>query len=236
MLHGCIFVLRSERLFLAGLALGCLIFKPQLGIAAAFVFAFARAWRVIAGAMLSAAVQFAVPLLYYGTESLHSWLRVMLNVTYTIPRLEPRPYQTHCLWTFWTMLIPGVKLPFGLYVISALLTLGFAAAIWSRRPELPLAFRYSSILLASVLVSPHLIVYDLVVLAPVFLLLAAWTVAEDQLTVPWMKILLYLTYLAPLVGPLARWTHVQISVVLMSVLLFMIWRVGRSGSAAAVAV
>src|SRR5208282_1217183 len=41
--------LRDQRPFLAGLAFGCLIFKPQLGIAAAFIFLYTRAWRVIAG-------------------------------------------------------------------------------------------------------------------------------------------------------------------------------------------
>jgi alpha-1,2-mannosyltransferase len=225
------FFWRNERLFLAGLALGCLIFKPQLGIAAAFVFVFTRAWRVIAGAILSATAQFTVPALYYGTGSLRSWLRMILNVTYKIPQLEPRPYQTHCLWTFWTMLIPGVKLPFGLYLLSASVTLGFAAAIWSHPVKFPLALRYSSLLLASVLVSPHLIVYDLLILAPLFLLLTDWILGEVRGTAPAMTVLLYLTFLAPLIGPLARWTHVQISVVLMSFLLFVIWRIGRTESA-----
>src|SRR5208282_4928214 len=63
---GAFFLLRDERPFLAGLALGCLIFKPQLGIAAALVFASTRAWRVIAGGLLSAAAQLTVPALYYG--------------------------------------------------------------------------------------------------------------------------------------------------------------------------
>src|SRR5208282_391514 len=81
------FLLRDERPLLAGLALGCLIFKPQLGIAAAFVFAYMRAWRVIAGGVLSAAAQLAVPALYYGAESLRAWMRTMSGVVYNVPLL-----------------------------------------------------------------------------------------------------------------------------------------------------
>jgi hypothetical protein len=100
-----------------------------------------------------------------------------------------------------------------------------------------LALRYSSLLVASVLVAPHLIVYDLVILAPVFLLLSDWLIdrshssaliAQPPGSDSYMGVVLYLAYLSPLAGgPIARWTHVQISVVLMSVLVWMIWREGR---------
>jgi Glycosyltransferase family 87 len=231
--------LRDKRPFLAGLALGCLIFKPQLGIAAAFVFAYTRAWRVIAGGILSAAAQLAVPALYYGAEALRAWMRAISSVVYNVPLLEPRPYQTHNLRIFWSMLIPGRTLPFALYVLSAFVILGLTAAVWTRRPAPPLALRYSSLLLASVLVAPHLIVYDLVILAPVFLLLSDWVIAQlviappSSASVSSMKVVLYFGYLAPLAGgPIARWTHLQISVVLMSVLLWMIWRASRPSAGA----
>lgn len=224
------FFLRAEKPFLAGLALGCLMFKPQLGIAAAFIFIYAGAWRVIAGGLLSSAAQLAVPAIYYGAESLRAWVRVMRSVAYNVALLEPRPYQTHNVRIFWTLLLPGRTLPFALYVVSALVILGLTATIWTRRPTLPLGLRYSALLLASILVAPHLIVYDLVILAPVFLLMADWIIERSSITTPLvsapaMRVLLYLTYLSPLVsGPIARWTHFQISVVLMSVLVYFIWQ------------
>jgi hypothetical protein len=36
--------------------------------------------------------------------------------------------------------------------------------------------------------------------------------------------LLYLVYMLPLLGPLARWTHVQLSVVAMAAGIYAIWR------------
>jgi D-alanyl-lipoteichoic acid acyltransferase DltB (MBOAT superfamily) len=211
------------------------MFKPQLGIAAACIFVYARAWRVVAGGIVSAAAQLALPAIYYGAESLRAWLRVMRGVAYNVAVLEPRPYQTHNLRIFWTMLIPGRTPSFALYIVSALVILGLTAALWSRRPSLPLGVRYSALLLASVLVAPHLIVYDLAILAPVFVLMADWIVGESRIGQPdssdswsFMKVILYLAYLTPLVsGPIARWTHLQISVVLMSVLVYLIWRVGQ---------
>ncbi len=227
------FFLRDERPFLAGLALGCLIFKPQLGVAAAFLFAYRRAWRVMAGGLLSAAVQLAVPLLYYGTESLRSWVRTMTSAVYNVPLVEPRPYQTLSLRTFWTMLIPGSALPLALYVLSSLVILGLTGAVWTRanshRQKPDWALRYSALLIASVLVAPHLLVYDVVILAPVFLLLSDW-ILEQGPGAPFMKIVLYLGFLAPLLGSIARWTHLQFSVVLMSILMYRIWRASRSSA------
>jgi hypothetical protein len=218
------FFLRDERPFLAGLALGCLIFKPQLGIAAAFVLVCTRASRAIAGAILSSTLQLVVAALYYGVESLRVWIRLMWNMAYAIPMLEPRPYQTHSLRTFWTMLIPGSGAPLAFYLFSGLFVLGLTIAVWLRRPSLSLGLRYSSLLLASVLLAPHLIVYDLAILAPALLLLADWILSDRPGAAPGLKTVLYLAYLSPLVGPFTHWTHVQISVLLMCVLLYVIWR------------
>ena len=220
------FFLRDERPFLAGLALGCLIFKPQLGIAAAVVFVSMRAWRVIAGSLVAAVLQLAVPVVYYSAGSLRAWIHAIRTVAYDIPVLEPRLYQTHSLRTFWTMLMPSADLALVLYLLSGLLILGLTIAVWSRKPSPPLGLRYSSLLLASMLLAPHLIVYDLAILAPAFLLLADWLLSQRPDAAPGLKNMLYLAYLSPLVGPLARWTHVQISVVLMSILLYQIWRAG----------
>jgi hypothetical protein len=241
------FFLRDARPFLAGVALGCLISKPQLGIAAAFIFVFTGAWRVIAGGMLSAAAQMAVPLIYYGREngleSLRAWMHAMHAVAYNVSVLEPRPSQSHSLRIFWALLVTGRTAPFVLYLVSAGIVLALIAAVWSRRAALPLSVRYSALLVASVLVAPHLIVYDLVILAPVFLLLSDWILDQrpesaDAISVSslsaapvstsWMNLVLYLLFLAPLAGgPIAQWTHLQFSVVLMSVLVYLIWRESR---------
>jgi hypothetical protein len=60
-------------------------------------------------------------------------------------------------------------------------------------------------------------VYDLVALVPGFLLLADWLLAKPQhSTRPALSLLLYLAFLLPLFGPLAYWTHLQLSVVVFA--------------------
>jgi hypothetical protein len=220
------FALRAEREFLAGLAFGCLIFKPQLGVAAAVIFVDARRWKVIAGALLSASIQLAAAWVYYGPDSLRTWIQNLSRLPSLLPLLEPKLYQTHCLRTLWTMLLPWPRLALALYVVTALLTLALAARCW--QSSLSLSLRYSALLLATVLVAPHLTVYDLVILAPAFLLLANWiAIQPDDPGAPQLKLLLYLAYALPLLGPLARWTHLQLTVPVMLAILYLSFQLGE---------
>ena len=220
--------LRAQREFLAGLALGCLIFKPQLALAAGLVFVITLNWKIIAGTLLSAATQLTAAWLYYGPGPLRDWMHTMLNAPSLLPLLEPRPYQTHSLRTFWTMLVSWPAASLALYLITALLISALTVACWRSRLSLSLSMRYSALLLATVLLAPHLTVYDLVILASAFLLLSDWIVAQPghSATLPF-KLLLYLAFVLPLLGPLAHWTHFQLSVPVMAALLYGIWNLGR---------
>ena len=215
--------LNKNRPYLAGLAIGSLIFKPQLGIAAAVIFLFAREWKVIAGAIVAALAQLSIGWLYYGTPVMREYLRALMNVREILPMLEPRPYQMHSLRAFWSLLIPWSPLAFVLYAATAAAALTVAARCW--RSETPLGLRYSALMLATILVAPHLTVYDLLILAPALLLLADWTVGTNPAGfAALMPILIYLCYPLFLLGSLARVTHLQLSVIAMTGLLFLIDR------------
>jgi alpha-1,2-mannosyltransferase len=221
------FFLRSKQDLLAGLALGCLIFKPQLGLAAAIVFASLGAWRILIGAILSAAAELAIGVIYYGTEPLLHWIGLISHVNSLWPWLEPRPYQTHSLRTFWALLVPWPDVALTLYVLTAVAVIAITLTCWNRDAALPL--RYSMLLFASVLVAPHLTVYDLVILVLAFLLLADWLALKPPTpALRRLATLLYLIYLLPLLGPLARWTHVQLSVIAISAAIVVISRISRA--------
>jgi hypothetical protein len=225
------FALRAQRDFLAGLALGCLIFKPQLAVATAVVFVVTLNWKVITGALLAAAAQLTAALLYYGRAPLRQWIQLLIHLRAQLPLLEPKPYQTHSLRTFWTMLLPWPSISLALYLITTLLVSGVAVACW-RSPN-PLSFRYSALLFATVLLAPHLTVYDLVILAPAFLLLSECIITQPSNAIaPHLKLLLYLAFVLPLIGPLARWTHFQLSVPVVAALLYGIWNFGKKMLAA----
>ena len=215
--------LKTDREFLAGVALGCLAFKPQLAIAAAILFLSIRAWKVVVAAAISAAAQFSIGIAFYGFNPFQNWIAIMRNSPTLLPWLEPRPYQTHCFRTFWSIIVPWSSLAAALYVVSGIVVMALTLSVWKR--DVSLALRYSALLLATVLVSPHLTVYDLVILAPAILLMADWLATHRSLpSGRWLAPALYLTYVLPLLGPLARWTHIQLSVIAMTALLYGIWR------------
>jgi Glycosyltransferase family 87 len=218
------FALRAQHKFLAGLAIGCLIFKPQLALASAIIFVVTLEWRVIAGALCSSIAQLSIAWLYYGPGPLRVWIRTLISVPQFLPRFEPRIYQTHSLRTFWMMLVPWPHASFALYIISALAVAALSIGCW--RSHAALALRYSALLLPTVLLAPHLTVYDLVILAPAFLLLSDWMAAQSA-DAQHLKPLLYLTFVLPLFGPLARWTHIQLSVPVMAALLYGLWKLSR---------
>jgi hypothetical protein len=159
---------------------------------------------------------------------------MMVGVRALLPLLEPKPYQTHCLRTFWSMLIGSNGVAFTLYVMSATVVLWWTISIWRRRPEASLAVRYSSLLLATVLIAPHLTVYDLVILAPALLVTADWLVGElRESRRRGLGTILYFVYMLPLIGPLARWTHVQLSVIAMFASVYMMWKISGQSPVAA---
>jgi alpha-1,2-mannosyltransferase len=218
--------LRRDRKLLAGLAIGSLVFKPQLGIAAAVVFVVACERKLIAGALAAVFVQLGVAWMHYGTDVMRAYWRALMHVREIVPLLEPRLYQTHSLRSLWTLLLPWPHVAFALYVVSALAALALATRCWQSGASLEV--RYTALLLATILASPHLTVYDLVILAPAFLLLADWTLAHrGQPFAQSVRVLLYVCYPLFLLGPLTRMIHLQLSVVAMTALLWINWRISN---------
>ena len=208
--------LRNDRDFLAGLAIGSLVFKPQLGIAAALLFLVTRRWKLVVGAVLAAILQLSVGLLFYGPDVMQSYWHTLRSIPSILVAFEPRPYQTHSLRTFFSMMFPHSVLAAALYAISTAVVLYLLARCWQRQAKLDIA--YSVLLLATVLVSPHLTVYDLVILAPAFLLLGNAVINQNSAPARAVQYLLYALFPLFLVGPVARVIHVQLSVVAMAAL------------------
>ncbi len=209
------FALRHERRFLAGLAIGTLIYKPQLGLAAACVLGLTMEWRIIGGAIVGAAVQLGVAWAHYGRGVMGAYWHSVRSVGEISSLLDIKPYQMHSLRSFWKSLLPWSNLATGLYFLSAAATIVVACLVW--RARAPLSMRYSVLLLATVLVSPHLNVYDLVIVSPALLMSVDWALehGDDPFSMITRK-LVYFAYALPLFGIATQFTHVQLSVIAMS--------------------
>ncbi|MGC1649692.1 MAG: glycosyltransferase family 87 protein, partial [Candidatus Sulfotelmatobacter sp.] len=222
----------ARREWLAGIALGLLVFKPQFLVAVPLVLLLAQAWKAFAGLALSASAQLAFAFLYFGPPVMRAYISVLLHSAGrpSTTELLYSPIQMHSLRTFWELLISwplGVGI---LYALSSIVVVGMAAAVW--KSSAPRALRFSALILASVLVNPHIYVYDLLALVPVFLLLADWALEHgaQHPSPAVLRVLLYLAFVLPLLGPLSRWTHLQLSVPVFTALLCLLWQKSRTPS------
>jgi hypothetical protein len=220
----------TRRDWLAGIALGFLAFKPQFLVAIPLVLLLAQAWRAFAGLALSAGAQLAFSFLYFGRTVMRSYFTMLFHSVGrpSTTELSLSPIQMHSLRSFWVLLVPWPRGVWVLYILSSLAVIGLAAAVW--KSSSPLALRFSALVLATVLVNPHLYIYDLLSLAPALLLLTDWALNNARHpSTPALCLSLYLAFLLPLFGPLSRWTHVQLSVVVFVVILWILHSSGTRG-------
>jgi len=216
---------RADRPWLAGFALGVLVFKPQFLVAIPIVLLLCRAWKTFTGLLLAAGLQLAFTSIYFGPTVMDAYFGTLWHISRVIGSVELSlaPIQMHSLRSFWSLLIPWPEIALTLYLLSSMIVVSLAAVVW--KSSSPLTIRFSALTLAAVLVNPHLFVYDLLVLVPVLLLLVDWTLTNPHdPSSPKLGLLLYLTFVLPLFGPLSRWTHLQPSVPAFAVLLWILCR------------
>jgi alpha-1,2-mannosyltransferase len=215
----------AERRWLAGIVLGVLVFKPQFLVAIPLVLLLSGEARALIGLVASAGAQLAFARIYFGSVVMRAYFETLLHFPRWIGTAEPgiAHMQMHSLRSFWALLIPWPEVALTLYILSALVVVWWAAAIW--KSSSALALRFSALTLAAVLVDPHLFVYDLLALTPMFLLLADWTAVHPlHPSANATRLLMYLAFVLPLFGPLAQWTHIQLSVLAFTVLLWTLRR------------
>src|SRR5262249_51179394 len=92
--------------------------------------------------------------------------------------MEPNRFHMHSWRTFFDLLgLPG-SVSLGAYLAVSTATLIGAFLCWRSRG--PLALRYAAVIIATILVDPHLYAYDLILLIPAFLVLWDWILAQPD--------------------------------------------------------
>lgn len=229
------FALRAGRPFVAGLAIGALAYKPPLGLAMAVVMIGAGEWWVVLGAIVAACGQLAVGALYWHPAILIQYVEALRRLPQVAAEMEPFTFHIHSWRSFFELL--GLPLPVALaaYAAASLVTLLVALRCWRSRG--PLVLRYSIVLLATILVDPHMYAYDLLLLTPAFLLLWNWSLEPEQdrpvaQVIPALagsrfgqrsfsavfQAFLYICYFSQVLGIFAVTLRVQLSVVAFALL------------------
>lgn len=220
------FGFRGGHDFLAGLALGSLVLKPQFLIGLVAVMLAARSWRCLTGIVVAIGAQLGFAWAYFGPAVMQAYGATLWHVRQLSAETEPgiAAIQMHSLRAFWSLLVPWPGVALGLYVLCCVMIVALAVQTW--RSGGPIALRFSALVLAAVLVNPHLFVYDLLVLAPAFIVLVEWALEfgarEASATV---LVMVYFSCMLPLIGPLSRWTRLQLSVLALAGVQWLLWKI-----------
>jgi len=166
--------LLPKRPVLAGVLLGLLIVKPQLGLLLPFALLAGREWRVIAGAAASSAGLVLVSLVLFGWEPWQAWLG-NADLFASIAS-EGRAGWHRMASVYGALRLAGAG-PAAAWIAHAFIALAAAAAtclIWYRHADS--GARAGALAAATALASPYLFVYDTLILVVPFL----WLVSRGR--------------------------------------------------------
>jgi hypothetical protein len=148
--------------FAAGLALGLLAYKPHLAVVPACLALAFGAWRVLAGAALTAAVLVAGSLALDGAAP---WAGFLAQSQAQLALMTSGRIPIHRLITPFALLYAAgmpATLALALHGVAALAAIAAAIHVWRRDENL--LPRALSLMLAAVLVTPYAYDYDLAIL------------------------------------------------------------------------
>ena len=202
--------------FVAGGAFGLLLLKPQFGLVIAAVALALGEWRIIAGAAASVGLQAAVILLVLGRRVVDAYASFVPVALRYADLLEPKPYQSHSLRALTRLAPSWLAVPLWMCASAAVIVV--AIKVW--RVSTHWRLRTSILILASVLVNPHLIVYDSAVLAFPLLWIGAYLTEAGAGSVPRAYWTLVYWLFVTLLAPTAAAVPLQVSVLLMIWILY----------------
>jgi hypothetical protein len=161
----------DRRPLLAGALFGCLAYKPQLGLLVPLVLAVSGRWRVMAAAAAAALALTALAWVWFGGEVFSAFWHSMPLTQRVILEGAPGFHKIQSIYAALRLL--GVPVAFANTVQTAA-TLGVAAALallW--RSTAAFELKAAALLAGSVLATPYVLDYDLMVLAPAIAFLAS---------------------------------------------------------------
>ena len=195
LLGGGLLVL-ERRPFVAGLLLGCLVYKPQFALVLPLLLLVTGNWRAIAGAAISSLGLIALSYGIWGwpvwqafIDSLPLTRRVVIEAGTTGWEKIMSPFSAIRSWG------GGIGVAYSVQAAASVIAIG--ASLWvarAGRPDLRNAAVTATVLIAT----PYVLDYDFVVLLAGLAFL--WRDAVRHGWLPWEKTLLGLVWVAPLVA------------------------------------
>jgi len=163
-LIGAVLVLLPVRPVLAGVCLGLLSYKPQYGLLFPLVLIAAMQWRVFVAAAVTTVLMAAVSWLAFGTESWQAffhWMPMFSQAFLTDGRAPWGKMQS----IFALVRYFGGSEPLG-WVFQWIMTVAVAVVlVWLWRSRVRYEWKAAALATGTLLVTPYLFLYDVMVLA-----------------------------------------------------------------------
>jgi hypothetical protein len=207
--------LERRHSFLAGCAFGLLAIKPQFGLPLAVITLARRDWPTIAGAAVSVAIQALMVYWILDPRVFHDFVQMARVAAERSDLLEPKFFQSHSLMTIARLAPSPMQMPLWIGMCGAVLW--GTTRVWMLEGT-SLRLKLSAVILASILVNPHLMIYDATLLVlPLIWVSAAVRDMRSPGEASWTWLLIYGLF-ATLLAPTAALIRVQVSVILMVIL------------------
>jgi len=207
--------------FTAGLILGLLAIKPQLGILLPVALLASRQWRAIGGAALSSVAVLAAAALVFGLDSYRGFFAMTQQYTAFMAADRWDWAQQASVFGFFRFLGAPQPLALALQGIAAFVAAAVTWRSWARQSEQ----REAILAAATLLVPPYVFAYDsLLLVLPLAMLL------KDGER-PWRAAILWVCLVAPLPGYFGLYPGPN--TVPVAALLSLWWLAGRDGKRAA---
>ena len=207
-------LLLRQRPFVAGLLLGCLIIKPQLGLLLPVALLAARQWRAIAGAALSSIGLLVLGAAAFGMAATEAWLAQMpLFVNIGRDGLVGW-HKMASVYATMRQAGAGLELSFAIHLTVATAA---AAAVWLVwRSKTNLTAKAAVLATSTMLASPYLFPYDAVLLVIPFFWLAQRGAPTALLAILWFLPILTIVQIGSTAGPVNLQPIVPIGLLILS--------------------
>jgi len=219
---------KRGRLFLAGVAIGCLAYKPQLGVLFGVVLVVTRQWRVVGGAATAVAAQLGVAWLAVGSQTMMRYFEELWLLARDPRLVQTHPSELYSIRGFVHLLVPYEPVVAVCGAAALIAALVLAVRSWSSSASLEV--RFGELIVLTILASPHLISYDLLLLTIPLIAFADWAMRhQDPRFGAAVPVALVLLYFAPFSGMIiARLFGVQVAVIVMA---WLAWMMGQDSNA-----
>ena len=187
-------LLLDRRPILAGLLLGCLVYKPQFAPLVPPLLVVGGHWRALAAAAASAGLLVALTLMLWGWPVWAAFLHSLpLTREVVIESGIPGWGKIHSIFAMVRMWGGGIALGYSVQAVASLAAI--ASALWlTRRASPPL--RNGAACAAALLSTPYVLDYDFVLLAVGLAFIVRDAIGRGFLS--WEKSLLAFVWIAPL--------------------------------------